>query len=432
MATASHAEVERQKSTEEQLRLLKQQLAEAQADNSRNRQRLEKLGQVVLEKEKKISELQRYEYSFRKINEQKHALDASGDASREHLRELQSEKERLGRELEKSLQHTVQLDRTIHFLRERQEEAQLEINQYQDELNKAHALIAEFSEKTHCAVNTQQEFDDKISQERLAKEEALEEVKSLYSQFEVLKKMLAEAKLKSDNIAAERAGFEASLQKLKQEEINKVLATQSETEGHLKIAQQHLAKKVKETSDLQDKVHSQELLIQDLQRNLDQAHISLTEQQQSFEIQIQQEKRLQEQLQESTRISENLVNKWEEKYFNIYEKWKDNEMHLKEMKKIEAKHSQLQVLLANIGGFFETPMGYSNQPIEEQPQKTSEPANFIYQTVVSQTNSNEILPETSSLQNKEQLIETSNMKKPYQNLFDMPIQNKRPKHNLFE
>jgi hypothetical protein len=33
---------------------------------------------------------------------------------------------------------------------------------------------------------------------------------------------------------------------------------------------------------------------------------------------------------------------------------------------------------------------------------------------------------------KTQVVETSNMKKPYQNLFDMPVQIKRPKHNLFE
>jgi chromosome segregation ATPase len=431
LTTASHAEVERQQSTEKQLHLLKQQLAEAQNENGRNRQRLEKLGQVVLEREKKISELQRYEYSFRKINEQRHAVDVSGDAYREQLRELQGEKERLGKELEDSHQHTVQLDRVIRFLRERQEEAQLEINQFHEELNKAQVLIAELTEKSQFAGRNQQELEDKIIQERLVKEEALEEVKTLYSQFEVLKKMLTEAKLKSENIQAERNDIEASQEKLKQEEINKALASLSETESHLKIAQQHLAKKVKETSDLQDKVHSQNLLIQEIQSNLDQSRTRISEHQHSFEVQLQQEKRLQEQLCESARTTESLVSKWEEKYFNIYEKWKDNEMHLKEMKKIEAKHAQLQVLLANIGGFFETPMGYSPQVTEELSSKLQEAPDFISQSA-PQSPVYDVVAEASLLQNKDQVVETSNMKKPYQNLFDMPVQNKRPKHNLFE
>lgn len=434
MATTSHAEAERQQSVEEQIHHLKQQLAEAHSENGRNRQRLEKLGLIVLERDKKINELQQYEYSFRKINEQRHAVGTSEETLREQLRVLQSDKERLCKELEDSQQHTTQLERVIRFLRERQEESQLEINQFHDEFHKAQAVIAEFTEKFQSTSHSQQELEEIIAQERQAKEEALEEVTALYSQFEALKKMLMDAKMSSEGIQAEREEVEAAHEKLRQDEIDKAHASRIEAEAHLKLAQQHLAKKVKETSDLHDKVHAQDVLIQGLQTNLEQMKMRLSEQQHSFESQLQQEKRIYEQLCESVKATESLVSKWEEKYFNVFEKWQDNEMHLKEMKKIEVKHNQLQVLLANIGGFFGTPMNYSAQTSEELP-KSLEVQNYITSSVTTpadQLEASEVMADSDVLQNKSQVVETSNMKKPYHNLFDMPVQNKRPKHNLFE
>lgn len=430
MSTTFHAKAEQKHPVEDQIHHLKRQLAEAQIENERNKQRLEKLSLIVLEREKKICELQQYQSNGRKINEQRQTLSLSLESGKEHLQELQNDKERLCKELEESQQHAVQLERVIRFLHERQEESQLEINNLHDEFHKTQALTTELNEKIQAASHIQQQLEELIAQERLGKEEALEEVKSLHSQFESLKKMLSESKQKAETIQAERYEAEAALEKLKQEEINKAFASQTETEAHLKIAQQHLAKKVKETSDLHDKVHSQDLLIQELQNQLGEAQRQLLELQHSYEAQIQQEKRLQEQLCDSVKTAESIANKWEQKYFNIFEKWQENEMHLKEMKKIEAKHAQLQVLLANIGGFFETPMGYSTPKSEERSSKQQEILEPLITT--PQSEMCEIEADLDLIENKTQIIETSNMKKPYQNLFDMPVQNKRLKHNLFE
>lgn len=283
MATTSHAKIERQHPVEDHL---KRQLAEAKIENERNKQRLEKLSLIVLEREKKICELQQYEHSHRKVNEQRHTGNTSLEPGREQLQELHNDKARLCKELEESQQHAIQLERVIRFLHERQEESQLEINNLHDEFHKTQTLTTELTEKLHAVSHIQQELEDTMTQERLAKEEALGEVESLYSQFESLKKMLSEAKQKSETIQAERYEAEAALEKLKQEEINQAYATQNETEVHLKMAQQHLAKKVKETSDLHDKVHSQDILIQELQNHLEQAQRQISEQQRSFEAQL--------------------------------------------------------------------------------------------------------------------------------------------------
>ncbi|MBA3816769.1 MAG: hypothetical protein H0X29_09695, partial [Parachlamydiaceae bacterium] len=380
MTTTSYAEEELQRPTEQQVNQLKRQLAEAQIENGRNRQRLEKLSLIVLEREKKIAQLQHYELNFRKFNNQKNSVGTSENATLEQLRKLQSDKERLTKELEDSHQHAIQLDRVIHFLRERQEESQLEINQFHDEFHKAQTVVAECNEKLHHVGHGQKELEDVVLQEREAKEEALEEIKALYSQFEALKKMLGEVQQQLEISQAERSTTEAEQEKLKHEEISKAYASQAETEVHLKMAQQHLAKKVKEVSDLQDKGHSQDLLIKELQSNLEQTRMLMSEQHRSFETQLQQEKKHQEQLWESAKTAESLVSKWEEKYFNINEKWQNNEVQLKEMKKIEAKHSQLQVLLANIGGFFGTPMTYPTQISEEKISIPEENPKLINQS----------------------------------------------------
>lgn len=430
MSITSQAEADQHPSAAEHIDRLKKLLAEAQNEASRHKQRLDKMGLIVLEREKKISELQHYEYNFRKASEQKHLLNTSEDKLREQIKTLNHDKERLIKELEEHQQRAVQLERVNHFLREKQEEARLEINQLHSEFNKTQNHVVEVSEKLQTSTRSQQDLEEELVRERQAKEEAIEEVTALYSQFESLKKMLADAKNKVDGIQAEKDEIQAAQEKLKQEEIEKAHASRIDAESHLKIAQQHLAKKVKETSDLNDKVYSQDLLIQELQNQLEQAKERILEQQQSFDLQLHQEKRLYEQLNESFRSTESLVTKWEEKYFNVYEKWQENEIQLREMKKIEAKHNQLQVLLANIGGFIGTPMNCAPQMAEMTSSEMEEgPSASISET--SET-VRESFTEPDLFENKPPVIETSNMKKPYHNLFDMPAQGKRLKDNFFE
>ncbi len=137
-----------------------------------------------------------------------------------------------------------------------------------------------------------------------------------------------------------------------EESYNQNLAQFQDRELRIKVAQQHLAKKVKETSVLTEQLDDARVQNSEMQNSLSQSQMKISEVQNSLELQIQHEKRLQEQLHNTIKFSEGQVAKWEEKYFRIYEKWQESEMRIKELKIIEDKHNHMQTLLVNLGSVF--------------------------------------------------------------------------------
>ena len=56
---------------------------------------------------------------------------------------------------------------------------------------------------------------------------------------------------------------------------------------------------------------------------------------------------MQDQLHESLKGNESQIIKWEEKYFQMYDKWQESENRIRELNKFEEKHLQMQNLFAN-------------------------------------------------------------------------------------
>lgn len=125
-----------------------------------------------------------------------------------------------------------------------------------------------------------------------------------------------------------------------------------ESEANLKVAQQHLGKKVKETALLTDQLNNYRVSLFEQQRSYEAAKSEITHLQNSVEALQSQEKRLQEQLHEALKNYENQAVKWEEKYFNMYDKWQSSEAKILELKKLEEKHQQIQAVIANLGSFL--------------------------------------------------------------------------------
>ena len=69
--------------------------------------------------------------------------------------------------------------------------------------------------------------------------------------------------------------------------------------------------------------------------------------------------------------NESQITKWEEKYFRMCEKWQESENRVRELRKFEEKHLQMQSLIANLGNFMgggfnpTAPTFHSGQEIEE-------------------------------------------------------------------
>lgn len=119
---------------------------------------------------------------------------------------------------------------------------------------------------------------------------------------------------------------------------------QEELDVRIKVAQQHLGKKVKEVALMNEKMEEQKAQIADLQGILTELKDKMAEMQTSFEQKVHQEKKQQEQLHETVRFTEAQVAKWEDKYLKTYEN----------LKVLEEKQRQMQALFSSLGNVMGT------------------------------------------------------------------------------
>jgi chromosome segregation ATPase len=489
---------------------IEKNLSETYVENDRLKQKIEKLILTIQEKEKRINDLQQFEYSFKKATLLKKELEEKLEREKEANHPLLQEQEQYIRELAENKQHTDQLERVINFLRERAEEAQLEAKQLQEEFLLSREAIVNLTEQLKASCSEIEDLGKQLQTEQRIKNEALEELLCIQDQFEELKKLIinfqtemvqkdqqiseqiqnlsvyeSEKLLLTQLLEEKRQGLAAienevnlikqtlgrALRESKELEtrhqetvqekviaINKAFQLQQQVEkqrneihllkenhtessenekialeeisnlkkyfelekqtletslqqkdlsinkfseklsvlerekiqleehlftqksandeldSRLKIAQQHLAKKVKETSILNEELENQKQTIKELQNGFAQSKLKMNELQTHLDSQTQLEKHLKEQLQESLRNAEAQANKWEEKYFRMYERLQEVENQNKNLKKYEEKHQQLQNILGNLGKVMESNQtGYStptgNPSIEVQNEE---------------------------------------------------------------
>jgi chromosome segregation ATPase len=172
---------------------------------------------------------------------------------------------------------------------------------------------------------------------------------------------------------------------------------QEESENKLKVAQQHLAKKVKESTLLNEKVLDLQNQLHEAYQMVESQKNQLNHLQAAVDLYQKQEEKLQDQLHQVLKGTESQVAKWEEKYFHMYSKWQESENKSRELKKYEEKcllmQNQMQSLLGNFmstsslipanslfspSGDVENALnrqmtGTENILIEESPQHPSHP-----------------------------------------------------------
>ncbi len=131
-----------------------------------------------------------------------------------------------------------------------------------------------------------------------------------------------------------------------------------DSETNLNTAQHHLAKKLKETTLLTEQFEEQQNNLKHFQLLVEENDSHILTLQNDLENHQKHEKKLQDQLHESLKSTEIQVAKWEQKYFEMYDKWQISENQIRELKKLEEKHIQMQNLLSNLGNY----MGHSFSP----------------------------------------------------------------------
>jgi len=122
----------------------------------------------------------------------------------------------------------------------------------------------------------------------------------------------------------------------------------SEKEAAIKIAQQHLAKRVREATLLNQQNESHQAEINEYKREIASLHAKVKESEDALEEAAKKEKHLEKQLDDHTKNSESLNSNWETKLFQIQDKLHEAEARIRELKAIEEKQQQMQSLLTNL------------------------------------------------------------------------------------
>jgi chromosome segregation ATPase len=202
----------------------------------------------------------------------------------------QTEIRRQIEEIEHHKQKEVQLERALGFLRQRQEELELEVNELTQALEASHQELA---------------------QGNLAKEQ----ISTQAEQVHKIEKELQEAK----------------------EEILRLEEKSKEQSQLLGRAEKHLARKVKETALMQERFEEQKGINGSSQHQIEQLR------QESAHLQT----RLDQESQEREMMKEQLI-AWEDKAADWNQKMIDAESKIQELKWVEERYNQLQSLITNL------------------------------------------------------------------------------------
>lgn len=283
------------------------------------------------------------------------------------------------------------------------------------------AALARFSQSQH-QIDRQQEEIELLRNQLKTSAEAIEEAhqQTRNTKSELMREMQQQEDLhrviEAKDVEAEALnGRISSLEeecRLAQEDIQHVYDLVQQKEEELNQAQQHFAKKLKETALLEDRCEEQQMIIQEHQDVVQQYKASIAELQASLELYEQQQVQLQGQLQDSVKSAESQLVKWEQKYFDIYEKWQAAETRIHELEKIEEKQKHVQGLLANLGSFIGFPNADPGEPLKLKIKETSAEEGTAHKPPA----------ESGAIQQT----------KPYQSLFNMPKSPNRPRQNFFE
>lgn len=216
---------------------------------------------------------------------------------------VQTEKEELQRSVTEFQEQRKQFERVIKFLRERGEESHLEAKQLREEFQELQNKLTAMSEQLQSA----------------------------------------------------------------NEEIKNSKCTIGEKEHGIKLAQQYLAKKMKEAAVYSEKNQELRAQIIELQKALTDSQVKMTAMQNNLEAQLMHQKQLQEQHYETLRGFEAQASKWENKYFTMYDKWQEAEGQNKAFKLLEEKHNQILVLLGNLNSIVKM-SGKSGEQLSDTPE----------------------------------------------------------------
>lgn len=232
---------------------------------------------------------------------------------------------------------------------------------------------------------------------------------------------------------------------INEDELNKARRRADDSDAKAQMAHQHLAKKVKETAILSEKIEEQKGQLLELQKQHGLMQQRATDLQHSLEMHLSEKQKIEEKLQTTIVEIETQTRKWEEKYFHMCQQWERTEAQNTDLRKQKDKLDQLESILSNIGTVMKNTAAAGSHPqvssppfaTEKAAEAKSEEIEFnveeIQEEKIKETSHQPSLFEDSPIKNQEKSVR-SPLKEdaPSPNLFDIYRQQQKPKRNLFD
>lgn len=289
-----------------------------------------------------------------------HSLEAENQSLKKSLEELQDE-------LKKRTEEHFHLNKEYLFLK------QAMLREVEDIKSKEQAEKNELAQSFNRKEIGYKDQIDNFEKTILALKEEIHQHE--------LKELEVQAAFETRTLVlAEQDKLKSALTRL-QNEKEELEGDKRELEQKLKTAQHHLAKKVRESALIFEKNESEREKIQQLTEELSQAQMKISELKNTLGMEVEHQKRVLEREIELRKSSEAQVQRLEERYFQIHEKWREAASEAKELRKMEEKFHELK---AFFGGFSNLPQSkqdmletLSSPPafIEPTPPSHSEPEN---------------------------------------------------------
>lgn len=337
-------------------------------------------------------ELTRSHNAARELKEQLHQEKEEHKSSKEEVQAISQQQKELHTRYTELADETDRLTET----KESQEKEIQEKKEALQALQKEHAFVKQVMmrsvEEAKEAViklekkneEIQKDFEEKLKAKDVYYQSEIDVLKEEIRSYET--KQLEVAKLYESKAEVETEKARLQLELI---ETNKRLqeshAEKQDLDNRLKTAQQHLAKKVRDSSLTNERMEEQKSKINEQQNQLYLLQVKIGELKNSLVMEAEHQKRQALKEAEVLKNKELQIHRLEEKYFQLHEKWSQTEAELRELKKVEERFREMQSLFSNLGSFLNTtPFKPPSTPLElPKPEPFPEPAKEISSVQVS-------------------------------------------------
>lgn len=222
----------------------------------------------------------------------------------------------------------------------------------------------------------QKEADDtfkKLQEQLIAHQELVqftEELKVKMQKAEDLRRQaqdaLSQRESQVESLNAQVANLARSLSD-QEETAQQAMSERTEQESRLRVAQQHLAKKVRESTLLAEKNEEIRLKAAELEASLENAKNKQLELQTALDSEANHQKRLQEQYHETLKSHESQTARWEARYLEIHQRCQDLESRNRELRYLEERFNKMQQAISQLSAIVGSPHPLTIQESEIYP-----------------------------------------------------------------